>query len=183
MTSYNYSCEFLEGKQDKTILGIKYGETKHIIDLVLIRVFSSDNREYYSVSKEFNLREAWNRFQMKEVVLHDTDSYIEKEYWIRENVLKPIYEKLLKIEENNKSTYFDLAFKRDVSKFSYSNMKYLINKYGKSNKQITEEIKEFFYNNDDFYYALFVPKFKEEKLYSIYNDVLLYQLFTKMLNS
>jgi hypothetical protein len=55
---------------------------------------SQDGREYYAVSKDFNLKEAWNRNQKRD---HGTayNSYGEKlqvkEFWIRENVLKPIW--------------------------------------------------------------------------------------------
>jgi hypothetical protein len=39
---YFYDCEFLEGKQDKTIFGIKYGETKPTIDLISIGIVCED---------------------------------------------------------------------------------------------------------------------------------------------
>lgn len=32
--NYYLDCEFLEGSQDKTFLGIRYGETKPTIDLI-----------------------------------------------------------------------------------------------------------------------------------------------------
>jgi hypothetical protein len=64
------------------------------IDLISIGIVSQDGREYYAVSKDFNLKEAWNRNQKRD---HGTayNSYGEKlqvkEFWIRENVLKPIW--------------------------------------------------------------------------------------------
>lgn len=39
---YFYDCEFLEGKQDKTILGFKYGKTKPTIDLISIGIVAED---------------------------------------------------------------------------------------------------------------------------------------------
>jgi len=39
---YYIDTEFLEGKQDKRILGFKYEETKHLIDLISIGIVSDD---------------------------------------------------------------------------------------------------------------------------------------------
>ena len=51
--NYYLDTEFIEGKQAKTILGIKYGETKPTIDLISIGIVAEDGREYYAISKEF----------------------------------------------------------------------------------------------------------------------------------
>ena len=71
-----------------------------------------------------------------------------KEYWIRENVLKPIFDELL--EKYNQE--YKKALKKGVvigtiinDKFSYKLLKYLINRYGKTNLQIANEIVEFVY--------------------------------------
>lgn len=140
---YYYDTEFLEGIQDKTFMGIKYGKTPPTIDLISIGIVSDDNREYYAISKDFNLKEAWNRYDIKiEQMYGDMrNTYPEgrktKVYWIRENVLRPIFKELNKLQDEK-----FLTGMRDRY-FTYSNMKYLINKYGKSNKQIAKEIKDF----------------------------------------
>lgn len=73
--------------------------------------------------------------------------------------------------------------------FNYKSIKKLINKYGKSNKQIAEEIKQFVYSNGD---TSMHRKFTEEHLevnkvspkfygyYSAYDHVVLCWLFGKM---
>jgi len=151
--NYYYDCEFLEGKQDKTILGIKYGETKPTIDLISIAFVSEDNRKYYAISKDFNLKEAWNRHDKKVNMdynpsreeSHYNPMFI-KEYWIRENVLKPIYKELHDKENLNarKAHYrCNVYIKKTEYNFTYKDLKRLINKYGKTNKQITEEVVKF----------------------------------------
>jgi hypothetical protein len=137
--NYYFDTEFLEGKQKKKILGVKYGETKHTIDLISIGVVSEDNRGYYAISNEFNLDEAWNRFQVKKHTRFQTDGSRlpdTKEYWIRENVLLPVYLDLLNIG----NIYGD---ERNYWSFTKSNLRRLIKWYGKSNSQIAEEIKSF----------------------------------------
>jgi hypothetical protein len=140
---YFIDTEFIEGKQDKTFLGYKYGETKPTIDLISIGIVSDMlptcpgdklndkeykligtqetgigfQREYYAISKDFNLKQAWNN------------------EWVRENVLKPILVELQVIY--NKET----GFTKDG--WEYNDLKYLLNKYGKTNKQIAKEIVEF----------------------------------------
>ncbi len=135
---YFIDTEFLEGKQDKTFCGIKIGSTKPTIDLISIGIVSEDDRKYYGVSKDFNLKEAWNRYDEKVNMNYNPskiDSYYNpmyvKEYWIRENVLKPIYYQFISGDMRNKFN------------FSYSTMKWILNNYGKTNKQIAEEIKDF----------------------------------------
>ena len=142
---YFLDTEFLEGKQDKRFLGIKYGETKPTIDLISIGIVSEDSREYYAISKDFNLKEAWNRWQQR-TGEGDRNNIEPRLYWIRENVLKPIYKELLKRENNSnvKGNYM-FGFNLPVIKynFTYKNFKRLVNKYGKTNKQIAEEVKVF----------------------------------------
>lgn len=130
---YFLDTEFLEGKQDKRFLGIKYGETKPTIDLISIGVVSEDNREYYAISKEFNLKEAWNRYD----IVGDN-----KVYWIRENILRPIYNEL-----DSKAFYdaefVDGKFFTVREDFTYRKLEALIKFYGKTRKQIANEVKDF----------------------------------------
>lgn len=155
---YFIDTEFLEGTQKKL-----FGKTKPTIDLISIGIVSEDGREYYAISKNFNLKEAWNRYDLKEIRCHagdiiifdkniirkDSNTILKKEYWIRENVLKPIFNELVEKELE----YFKQMFRRintwtteanpKYHIFNYKNFKRLIKKYGKTNKQIAEEIKDF----------------------------------------
>ncbi len=151
MSEYFMDCEFLEGAQTKRFLGIPIGKTKPTIDLISIGIVSGEKcsfdtdddgncgshpkgcptREYYAISKDFNLREAWNRYDMKPVFEDGNEVGEYKEYWIRDNVLMPIYKGFIRGDARN---YFD---------FSYSTMKYILKKYGKTNKEIAEDIIHF----------------------------------------
>lgn len=139
--NYYLDTEFTEGTQKKKFLGITYGETKPTIDLISIGIVSEDNREYYAISKDFNLREAWNRWQTR-TGCGDYNNINPKEYWIRENVLKPIFEEW-KAEGNEKIARLGLPISSNKMPFTYKNFKYCIKCIGKSNKQIAEEVKEF----------------------------------------
>lgn len=128
---YFIDVEFLEGTQDKTFLGFKCGETKPTIDLISIGILAEDGREYYAISKDFNLKEAWNSYEYTS--FGKDNKYKAKERSIRENILKPIY-----YEWAGKDINFHI-----LGHFNYHNFKKLIKKYGKTNKQIAEEIIEF----------------------------------------
>ena len=138
---YFLDTEFIEGTQ-KSIFN-----TKPTIDLISIGIVAEDGREYYSISKDFNLKEAWNRYDCNINIITKKEGL--RTYWIRDNVLKPIWKELIEKERH----YYLEMFKRinvwtkyidnDYYKFTYKEFKRLINKYGKTNKQIAKEIKEF----------------------------------------
>jgi 3' exoribonuclease, RNase T-like len=125
--NYFFDTEFLEGTQKRRILGFKVGNTKPTIDLISIGIVCEDGREYYAISKDFNLKEVWNRVQIT------THSNEPPQYWHRNNVLFPIY------------TSYVHGDGRNSIDFSYSTMKWLISVYGKSNITIANEISEFIY--------------------------------------
>lgn len=126
MANYFLDTEFLEGTQKAF-----FGKSKPTIDLISIGLVSEDGREYYAISKDFNLKEAWNRYQMKEVYGDNRNRSLEgvKEYWIRENVLKNLF-------NNDKYNHYG---KIDT----FQGFKNLVNHFGKTNKQIAEEVKMF----------------------------------------
>lgn len=151
---YYLDTEFIEGKQDKRFLGFKYGETPPTIDLISIGIVSEDGREYYAISKDFNLYEAWNRYQMKQVYgdVRNRYPYGVKEYWIRENVLLPIHYELALNENsfNKDNLSYDewkyIITSRENGVYSdrhFNTLQKLINKYGKTNREIAEEVKDF----------------------------------------
>ncbi len=141
--NYYIDTEFIEGTQDKKFLGITYGKTKPTIDLISIGIVAEDGREYYAISKDFNIDEAWNRFQL------EIDNSVgvrigvlpsnKKVYWIRENVLNLIHTELAHKYSSGDGRNMFL----DIYPFTKKGFKRLIKKYGKSNKQIAKDIKDF----------------------------------------
>lgn len=126
--NYFIDTEFLEGTQKRM-----FGETKPTIDLISIGIVREDGREYYAISKDFNLKEAWNRYDIKSMSNKGGigENTHDKVYWIRDNVLKPIYDQFISGDTKNKY------------EFTYKTMKWLINNFGKTNKQIATDIKMF----------------------------------------
>lgn len=131
MSAYFIDTEFLEGTQEKRVMGIPFGKTKPTIDLISIGVVAEDGREYYAISKDFNLKEAWNRWQQR-TGEGDRNNIEPRLYWIRDNVLKPIFDE-----------HYIEVFGTAMPTFNYKSFKYLINKVGKTNKQIAKEIRNF----------------------------------------
>ena len=180
---YYIDTEFLEGTQTKHILGMPYGKTKPTIDLISIGIVSGDGREYYAISKDFNLKEAWNRYDLKfhsgERRNRGDGTY--KVYWIRENVLKPIFDELVNkwaLEEYKANIISCTTGYNPPIKFTDRDFKKLINKYGKSNKQIAKEVLEFTHE-------LNINKGKNPEFYGYYSDydwVAFCWLFGKMID-
>ncbi len=162
MSKYYIDCEFLEGTQKEMFpISLFRKETKPTIDLISIAIVEEDRdafskrnglsdktyggREYYAISKDFNLEEAWNRYEWKKhIPTHKEDmgkDLHQKVYWIRENVLRTIWDEKCKEGFSFKNSLMTPYGVETL--FTYSNFKKLLNKYGKTNKQIAEEIKEF----------------------------------------
>ena len=189
MSKFFYDTEFLEGTQAKRILGIPYGKTPPTIDLISIGIVSEGNRELYLISKDFNLREAWDRYDVKSIKVIDNggleahlDTIEEREYWVRDNVLRPIWEEL-------SIRYMDdRRFPDNNSLFTYKSVKNLINKYGHTNAEIAEKVKEFCKPNRDYIFGgntVHYSEVKNPELYGYYADydhVALCWLFGKMID-
>ncbi len=115
---YFLDTEFQEGFHKPL-----FGKKRHFIDLISIGIVAEDGRQYYAVSKDFNLKSAW------------------KDEWLRENVLKQVHKDLRDIEDNNmfsKQYFWNL-----YSEFSYDSLKTLISWHGKKNNLIAVEIFNF----------------------------------------
>lgn len=105
----------------------------------------------------------------------------KKVYWIRENVLKPIY-----YDWMGKDVYF-----HKIEHFTYKNFKRLLKKYGRTNKQIAKELKHFIYEKEDVLYNKqeidfdsvgdVKSKIQLYGYYSAYDHVALCWLFGKMI--
>ena len=189
---YFYDTEFLEGTQ-KTWW--KFGNSKPTIDLISIGIVCEDGREYYAISKDFNLKEAWDRYDEK--IQHFSGDMRNqfpngrkyKEYWIRENVLKPIFQELL--YSGHKKAKLPLP-KSSEKQFTYKNLKKLIQGFGKSNIQIAKELKHFIYEKEDVLYNKQELDFNsvgdvKSKIqlygyYSAYDHVALSWIFGKMID-
>ena len=181
-----YDTEFLEGTQDIRLFGIKTGlKTKPTIDLISIGMVKEIGEEYYAISKDFNLKEAWNRYDIKtEVMSGDARNLFPygkktKVYWIRENVLKPIWKEMVK-QHNEKVSRLSLTINhKDERLFTYKNMKSLIKSYGKSNKEIASEVIQFCTDNA---VVAGQPPVELYGYYSAYDHCCLCWLFGKMID-
>jgi len=162
---YFFDTEFLEGKQDKTLFGLKYGETKPTIDLISIGIVAEDGREYYAISKDFNIDEAWNRHCNSD--------------WITDNVLRPIYEELLYSGHLQAGIDFPGI---SPDEFTLKNLKKLIKAYGKTNNQIAEEIKIFAYNPKSVRPTVAEASIEFYAYYADYDWVVFCQLFGTMMD-
>lgn len=185
--NYYLDTEFLEGTQkEKFPISLLRKNTVPTIDLISIGVVSEDGREYYAISKDFNLKEAWSRFDLK---LRTGDGRnigdgTYKVYWIRENVLRTIFDdlvlkhSLLEYKANQLGT---TSGYNPPYKFNYKTLKKLINLFGKTNKEISEEILGFIGQYQDTG-ALSDNKSKFYAYYADYDWVVFCQLFGKMIN-
>ena len=173
-----------------------FGKAVDTIELISIGIVAEDGREYYAISKDFNLKEAWNRYDEIKDGFRDfglTPNY-KKVYWIRDNVLKPIFIELRakEVEEYNIAQRRNVVLDFPTYSFCFKEFKRLINKYGKSNKQIAEEIKDFIayseepeLHPDDYYYKKDNWNFKDVQFYGYYSDydwVVFCWLFGKMID-
>jgi hypothetical protein len=119
MAKYFLDTEFIEGFH-KPLLKKK----RHFIDLISIGIVAEDGRKYYAVSKDFDLDYVW----------------YNKDTWLKENVLKPIWEDFVAHERYCKTYHPSLI------QWSYKGMKNLLKWHGYTSKQIAEDVKQFVYN-------------------------------------
>jgi hypothetical protein len=145
MSRYFIDTEFIEGFHKPL-----FGKRRHFIDLISIGIVCEDGREYYAISKDFDLKSVWNKYDFKKVEvsgdgknIYPEGYYMEKNYWLRDNVLKQIFEDW-RNNYNGRIVRTGLPFPLEDRKMTFKKMKKVIFKYaGKSNKQIAEEIEWF----------------------------------------
>ena len=106
-----------------------------------------------------------------------------KVYWVRDNVLKPIFKELYP-----KSTLLSTLIGDDFEELWNKNpkacrgwLKMLLNKYGKTNKQIAEEVKDFVLKGQG-QKVRFDDSIKFYGYYADYDWVVFCWLFGKMIN-
>ena len=181
--NYYIDTEFHEGFNKPL-----FGKKRHFIDFISIGIVAEDGREYYAISKDFDVEAAWNAWQPRKGQ-GDRNNHEPKEYWLRENVLLPIF----------KGFYPDnLGNLHHYPTFNYSNMKSLIRSLGKSDKTIANEIINFItscedtpfisksniWSNADIYEKTkeFKSKIDFYGYYADYDWVLFCSLFGKMMD-
>jgi len=178
--------EFLEGTQKNGFpLNLFIKETKPTIDLISIGVVSENGKTFYAVSKDFNIKEAWNRHQVVELVDHKSYYMIEegKEYWIRENVLKPIFEQWKKEENDKTFNIDDPSSIKNTLKFTYKNFKQCIKEIGKTNEEIQHHLSKFINDtimSEPVSSLLYLTKPRFIGYYSDYDWVVFCWIFGKM---
>src|SRR6185312_9353369 len=91
---YFIDTEFIEGFHKPL-----FGKKRHFIDLISIGIVCKDGREFYAISKDFDLKSVWNKYDLKRVDvsgdvknIYPEGYYMKKVYWLREKVLKPIFD-------------------------------------------------------------------------------------------
>jgi hypothetical protein len=169
--NFYLDTEFIEGTQKSF-----FGQSQPTIDLISIGIVSESGHKYYAVSKEFNLKEAWNRWQQR-TGEGDRNNKEPRLYWIRENVLKPIFEEWVK--EDSHWTNKDLTLGK--WKFTYNNFKYFLEKNGQSRKKIASFIDSWV---DHILYNGYIVK-RPIRFYAYYADydwVAFCWLFGKMID-
>lgn len=176
---YFLDTEFLEGTQ-KTW----FGQSKPTIDLISIGIVAEDGREYYAISNEFNLKEAWNRCDIKRT---KTGNNPYRSYWLRDNILKSIHYELASKEVSTPSydTWLEVITLRENGVYGdrhYKTLKKLINKYGKSNKQIAEEVIKFTSTSECRFVEEYGDKPEFYGYYADYDWVVFCWLFGKMID-
>lgn len=147
MRKFFYDTEFHEGKFSQN--------TKPTIDLISIGIVDENGNEYYAISNEFDLNAAWYK---------NDNTIAEPVYWLRENVLKKVFNDLRKSDTN------DL-----YENFTKDNLYALLQDYGKSNYVIQKEILDFIKPSKEDPIELF-------GYYSAYDHVVLCWLFGKMID-
>lgn len=124
----------------KYFIDTEFVEEPGSIELISIGIVAEDGRKYYAISKEFDIKKAWNRYQIEH---YDETVGSAKKYWIRDNVLKSIFDELL-LKYNSgaiKQNYL-IGFGGKVAdpKFTRRNLARLIKKYGVSRDQMAGDI-------------------------------------------
>lgn len=137
--------EFLEGTQTRRLMGIPIGKTKPTIELISIALVGEDGREYYGICKEFNLEEAWNRYDLDHGHGDARNHPPRRVYWFRNNILIPIFNDLMELDRQYcaKANRFGTSGLPLDDVFCYTVMKEALEKHGKTRKQIMYDVNEF----------------------------------------
>ncbi len=135
---------FLDTEFNEDFIKPFLGKKRHFIDLVSIGIVAENGREYYAISKDFDLKKAWNKWQQR-TGEGDRNNIHPKHYWLRENVLYPIFKELCEkeVRDYNKGNSMGFYSVLPDRNFCYSDLRKLIKRYGKNNSEIAGEIVRF----------------------------------------
>jgi len=174
MAKFYLDTEFCEGfkKPFKWLPTIgKFNKPYHTIELISIGLVDENDRTYYAISKDFDIDWAWGRYQ-----IDHSGRYPKKVYWLRENVLRPIYQELLTEQRYAREYHPALVYP-----FCKRTLKTLIKWSGKRKQKIASDIIEFIFDadgtgfkswqgfSDDYYKALCNnDKFEKPEIYAHY---------------
>lgn len=98
-----------------------FGRPRHFIDVISIGIIAEDGRTLYLVNKDVEIKAAWNSWQPRNGQ-GDRNNIEPKEYWLRENVLWPIYKEWAeKAQISVTKDFFTLKnFKNSLNLFGFS---------------------------------------------------------------
>ena len=168
---YFFDTEFRQAVHNPLV-----GKKHNYLELISIGIVAEDGREYYAVSKDFDINAAWNMHEPRtgQGDRNNTDPWHNK---LRDFVLMPIFNELsyqeyrencndpefmnvLDDRPENERLDFYIKNLLDTSEFFKSEFKRLVKKYGKTNSKIKDEIFDFVnpdlgfhcsaYNNSEF---------------------------------
>lgn len=120
-----------------------FGKPIDTIELISIGLVKQTGEEYYAISKDFDLKAAWNKWQPAKGAIYPSTH--KKEYWLRENVLLPVFIDLLNIYMKDLPSRIKQVVYLKDKQFTYKNLKWLLKRYGKSRAEIANDICEFIY--------------------------------------
>jgi len=144
--------EFHEYKKTVSFI-FKANQHFDTIDLISIGIIADSGKEYYAISKDFDVDAAWDNL------------------WLRDNVLRKIYSQLVSMEGMYAKTYHP-----GLMEFTPKGLSWLLDSHGKTKEQIAFDIKEFVSLNSDEQPIEFVG------YYSDYDWVVFCWLFGRMID-
>jgi hypothetical protein len=128
--NYYVDCEFHTYSQRPKWFGrpIPFTKGTSVIDLISIGIVDAGGREFYAISNEFDIDDAWAN------------------KWIRENVLLSILEELREkeFEKTRKGLGLGIAPDSYSFKTALQELKYLLGVYGNTKGEIKAKIEMFF---------------------------------------
>lgn len=161
MKNYHFEVQQVELKQRQSFFErILKKEVRYENQLISLEIKDNDQIVYFAVSKDFNLKQSWNKYQIKEdIIIHTgkgsqfSETIKIKEFIIRKNILYPLWKRLFLESEkeffflffNSKWEYFEKEVEEGKYDylFTYNKFKKLLQKHGKPTQVILNEIIEF----------------------------------------
>ena len=152
--------------------------------MISIAIVAEDGREYYAICPDFNVDEAWTRHEVIPANTAKNHSLFDlKEYWIRENVLYPIYKELSALENPFSA---DGVWSLEHPQYNYNSraeFRRLVKMLGKSRGEIALDVWQFICEGQAHEAVQGVSRPAElYGYYSDYDHVALSWLFGRMIN-